>query len=175
MTISGNIVCVLKSAADKLASPAKRKFMAETAITLGRGSQRACEKQLGWCRNTIRKGIHEVEGGIDCIDNFAGRGRKKCEEHNPELLAHIKSIVDTNTESQADPAMNSERLYLKITSNQIRRQLQKIFHYREEQIPAESTVTRILNENNYYLRKVRKTIPKKRSQKQMLSLKIYQL
>jgi len=158
---------MLRSATDKLRGTAKRKFMAETVSTLGRGAQRACENQLGWCRNTIRKGMQEFRSGFDCIDNFSGRGRKKCEEYNPELLKHIKSIVESKTEIQADPAMNSERLYIKITSNEIRRQLGKCFKYSKIQIPSESAMTRILNENNYYLRKVRKTIPKKRSQKQI--------
>ena len=110
--------------------------------------------------------MQEIKTGLDCIDNFSGRGRKKCEEHNPELFNHIKSIVESKSDIQADPAMNSERLYIKITSNEIRRQLEKRFHYSKEQIPSESAMTRILNENNLYLRKVRKTIPKKRFQKQ---------
>ena len=171
MTIPKNMVTMLKSAANKLTGAAKRKFMAETVNTLGRGAQRACEAQLKWCRNTIRKGMQEVRSGFDCIDNFSGRGRKKCEEHNPELLDHIKSIIESKTEIQADPAMNSERLYIKITSNEIRRQLEERFNYSKEQTPSESAMTRILNENNYYLRKVRKTIPKKRSQKQMRYLR----
>lgn len=174
MTIPKNIVSILKSAGDKLGGTAKRKFMADTVNTLGRGSQRACEDQLSWCRNTIRKGILEVRTGFDCIDNFSARGRKKCEEHNPELLNHIKSIIESKSEIQADPAMNSERLYIKITSNEIRRQLGKCFNYGKKQIPSESAMTRILNENNYYLRKVRKTIPKKRSQKQMRYSRTYQ-
>ena len=40
--------------APKLKGAKKRQFMAETVNDLGRGGQRACERQLGWCRNTIR-------------------------------------------------------------------------------------------------------------------------
>ena len=170
MTIAEDVVVLLRSAVNKLKGNAKRKFMAESVNSLGRGAQRACEEQLGWCRNTIRKGMHELRSGLDCIDNFTARGRKKCEEQNPDLLKHIKCIVE-NSDIQADPAMNSERTYLKITSNEIRRQLAKQFNYEEDKIPSVSAMTRILNDNNYFLRKVRKTIPKKRSLKQMLFLK----
>jgi len=31
-------------------------------------------------RVTIRKGVHELKSGIECADNFQGRGRKKAEE-----------------------------------------------------------------------------------------------
>ena len=62
-----------------------------------------------------------MKSGIVCIDNFKGRGRKKAEEKNPKLLEQIRQIVEN--ESQADPAMNSERMYIKMTANAVREEL----------------------------------------------------
>ena len=58
-----------------------------------RGPTRA-ETELGWIRGGIRKGLHELESGIRCVDNFAARGRKRPEYYLPNLLADIQSIVD---------------------------------------------------------------------------------
>ncbi len=160
MILSSAVVGVLSSGAKRLHGAEKRQYMAEAVHSLGRGAQRACEKQLGWCRNTIRKGWHELKSGINCLDNYSARGRKKCEEKNPKLLGHIKKIIESSL--QADPAMNSERIYVKMSCNEIRKQLKKQFHYPDKNIPSEGAMRRILNENNYFLRKVRKTIPKKK-------------
>jgi hypothetical protein len=56
MKIAKSFVRIFKSAAKKLKGAEKRQFMADAVNELGRGGQRACENQLGWCRNTIRKG-----------------------------------------------------------------------------------------------------------------------
>jgi hypothetical protein len=160
MNITTKIVKILKSAADKLSGTKKRMFMAETVNELGYGAQSACEKQLGWCRNTIRKGQKETKASVICIDNFQGRGRKKAEEINPRLLADIKSIVEPD--AQADPAMNSDRLYIKFTANEVRKQLKKRFGYEGSSLPSRITISRKLNQNGWHLKKVRKTIPKKK-------------
>ncbi len=160
MIIEDTIVQILSSGAQRLKGSEKRRYMADTVQLLGRGAQRACEQQLGWCRNTIRKGWHELQSGINCIDNFGARGRKRSEEKNPKLIEHIREIVEAS--SQADPSMQSVRIYVKMTCNQIRLQLKKRFQYDEEDIPLKGSIRRILNDNQYHLRKVRKTLPKKR-------------
>ncbi|MCP3679897.1 MAG: ISAzo13 family transposase, partial [Gammaproteobacteria bacterium] len=107
----------------------------------------------------MRKGWHELQNGINCIGNCSARGRKRCEEKTPKLVAHIREIVEAS--SQADPSMQSERLYIKMSCNQIRLQLKKCFQYDEADIPSKGAIRRILNENKYHLRKVRKTLPQK--------------
>ena len=62
---------------------------------------------LGWCRDTIRKGQHEVKANISCIDNFKGRGRLPAEAHLPGLIDKIHEIVEEK--SQADPTLKSDR------------------------------------------------------------------
>jgi hypothetical protein len=170
MKIAKSFVRIFKSAAKKLKGAEKRQFMADAVNELGRGGQRACENQLGWCRNTIRKGQLEVKASVTCVDYYEGRGRKKAEDKNPNLLLDIKSIVEPD--AQADPAMNSDRLYIKFTANEVRKQLQKRFNYTDSEIPSRITISRKLNENGWHLKKVRKTIPQKKFQKQMQSLTV---
>jgi hypothetical protein len=170
MKILEPLILVLKNTANQLKGMAKRQFMAEAVNSFGKGGQRAAARQLGWCRNTIMKGQNELRTGINCIDNFSGRGRKKAEELNPDLIKDIQSIVEG--ESQADPSLKSERIYLKITAPEVRRQLQERFHYSNDMLPALVTIKRKLNDYGYHLRKVRKTLPKKNSQKPMTFLPI---
>ena len=68
--------------------------------------------------------------------------------------------------------MNSERVYIRMTANAVRDQLKERFNYREDELPVRFTISRKLNQIGYSLKKVRKTIPKKRSPKQMQYLKI---
>ena len=46
-------------------------------------------------------------------------------EKNPKLLEQIRQIVEN--ESQADPAMNSERMYIRMTVNAVREELKTHF------------------------------------------------
>jgi len=73
--------------------------MALTVKELGAGGQSIAERELGWDRGTIRKAIRELESGITCVDNYRGRGRKKIEEHLPNLLIDLKAIVDGQNRS----------------------------------------------------------------------------
>ena len=92
---------LLRETAKELKGSACRLFMARTVRALGEGGQRLAERELGWNRGTIRKGQHELEHGIICIDGYALRGRKRSEDHLLNLLADITTIVDG--QSQADP------------------------------------------------------------------------
>jgi hypothetical protein len=96
-------------------------FMARTVRALGEGGQRLAERELGWNRGTIRKGEHELSHGIVCIDAYSSRGRKRSEEHLPNLLCAITTIVDE--QSQADPQFRTKRLYTRLTATEVRRQL----------------------------------------------------
>ena len=77
--------------AKRLTGSDRRMFMARVVKSLGRGGQRLAASELGWGRNTIIKGCHELESGIVCIDNFSARGRKRAEDHLPHLLVDIQA------------------------------------------------------------------------------------
>ncbi len=95
--------------------------MAQTVQGLGLGGQRLAQSELGWNRDTIRKGIRELESGITCVDNMSAKGRYKAEEHLPNLLEDIKNLVDFH--SQADRSFKSQRLYTRLSATEVRKQL----------------------------------------------------
>ena len=61
----------------KLKGSERRQFMAEVVKSLGRGGQITAERELGWNRRTIRKGMQELEHGMSIADSFKLRGRKR--------------------------------------------------------------------------------------------------
>lgn len=167
MEVTEEVKEFLITAAKGLKGSACRLFMARTVRALGKGGQRRAEKELGWDRGLIRKGEHELKSGIVCADAFNQRGRRRSEEHLPNLLKDITAIVDG--QSQADPQLRSARLYTRLTAAEVRRQLITIYHYTDAQLPTTATITTKLNELGYTLKKVAKTQPQKNSRKPMPS------
>ncbi len=139
----------------------RRMFMARVVEALGPGGQRRAAAELGWCRDTIRKGMREVTSGHPIIDNFAARGRKRAEEHLPNLLEDIRSIADE--QSQTDPTFKTTRLYTRISAAEMRRQLIAQKGYTDKELPCEETIRVKMNGLGYTLRSVQKSRPKKDS------------
>lgn len=150
---------VLIETAKELKGSICRLFMARTVHALGEGGQRLAERELGWNRGTIRKGMHELESKMICIDAYASRGRKRSEEHLPDLLSDIIAIVDG--QSQADPQFRTNRLYTRLTATEVRRQLIAQKGYSDGELPTAETIATKLNELGYSLKKVAKTQPQK--------------
>ncbi len=75
MELTDSLKSLFLETAKTLKGSARRIFMARTVKELGSGGQRRAERELGWNRATIRKGTHELESGLRCVDNFAARGR----------------------------------------------------------------------------------------------------
>ena len=167
MHLSDSLKTLFRETAKTLKGHARRRFLAQTVKELGPGGQRRAERDLGWNRETIRKGLHELESGLICVDNFAARGRKRVEEHLPNLLIDIASIVDS--QSQADPQFRTRRLYTRLDAGEVRRQLMAQYGYTDADLPTVQTITSKLNALGYYPQKVAKSEPKKRSPKPMPS------
>lgn len=159
---------LLKTAKD-LKGNVRRMFMARTVEALGEGGQRLAERELGWNRGTIRKGMHEVAHGIACVDGFRLRGRKRSEAHLPNLLRDLTAIVDG--QSQADPQFRTTRLYTRLTATEVRRQLIAQKGYTDEQLPTAETIGTKLNQLGYYPKKVAKSQPQKNFPRPMPSLR----
>ena len=96
-------------AASALRGPARRYHQAQVVKALGRGAQRFAERALGLNRQTIRKGLEELEKGQPGRNHYEACGRKRAEEHLPELLADIEQIVAPGC--QTDPTFRTTRLY----------------------------------------------------------------
>ena len=146
-------------ASNALKGAACRMFMAQVVNVLGTGGQRQAEQELGWNRGTIRKGQHELTHG-PVEDRVSARGRKRTEEHLPQLPDDLKAIVDS--QSQTDPTFKTTRLYRRMSVAEIRRQLIEQKGYSDEELPCDETLRLTLNELGYYPKKVKKCQPVKK-------------
>jgi hypothetical protein len=165
--LTEEVKALLLNTAKELKGSTRRIFMARTVQALGEGGQRLAERELGWNRGTLRKGKHEVESGIVCVDGFTLRGRKRSEGHLPNLLNDITAIVDG--QSQADPPFRTNRLSTRLTATEVRRQLIAQKGYIDEELPTAETIATKLNMLGYYPKKVAKSQPQKNSPRQMPS------
>jgi len=147
--------------AQALKGSERRQFMAGIVKSFGRGGQSLASKELGWCRDTIRKGRCELENGIAIVDNFAARGRKRTEEKLPNFLSDIRAIADE--QSQTDPSFQSTRLYTRMSARAVRQALIDQKGYTNDELPGEETIRVRLNELGYTLRAVQKSRPQKNS------------
>jgi len=139
----------------------RRMFMARVVDAMGPGGQHRAAEELGWCRDTIRKGKRELESGEPIIDNFSARGRKPAEAHLPQLLEDIRAIADE--QSQTDPTFQTTRLYTRMSAAEMRRQLIEQKGYTDDELPSEETIRVKMNKLGYGLRSVQKSRPKKDS------------
>ena len=149
----------IQSAARKLTGYRRRQFQAEMAIKYCDGSPRQAERVFGWGREAVHTGLHELRTGIRCVDNFGARGRHTTEDANPELVARIHAFVEP--ESQADPKFQTPLAYTRITAKAVHKHLATAAATTAQPVPAERTVSDMLNRLGYRLRRVRKTVPKK--------------
>ena len=161
MELTDDLKVTYREAAKALKGSARRVFMAGIVKSLGVGGQRRAERELGWCRDTVRKGRGELESGEPVADQFSARGRKRAEAKLPNLLTDISAIVDG--QSQTDPTFQSQRLYTRLSAAEVRRQLIVHTGYTDEELPSQETIRTKLNQLGYKLRAVQKSRPQKNS------------
>ena len=110
-----------QATAKSLKGHERRVFMARAVKMLGQGGQSQAHRELGWSRDTIRKGMHEIDSGMAWLDAYSARGRKRAEELLPDLLEDIRAIVDG--QSQTDPSFKTTRLYTRLSAAAVRQAL----------------------------------------------------
>ena len=147
--------------AQALKGSERRQFMAGVVKSLGTGGQSYAAQTFHWGRNTIRKGLQELDSGTPIQDRFSARGRKKAEEKLPHLLEDIQARVDG--QSQTDPSFRTTRLYTRLSAAEVRQQLIQHKGYRDAELPTAETIRVKLNEMGYTLRAVQKSRPQKNS------------
>lgn len=160
MELTDSVKTLFVETAQALRGATRRLFMARVVKTLGPGGAQQAERELGWNRVTLRKGQHELEGGLICLDAFSWRGRKRAEERLPNLLDDIRAIVDC--QSQTDPSFKTTRLYTRLSAAEVRQQLIIQKGYPEDELPTTRTLSTKLNESGYHLRQVAKSKPQKK-------------
>lgn len=155
--LNDNLKSLYIKTAQKLKGSDRRQFMAEVVKSLERGGQTSAEKELGWNRRTIRKGMQELEHGMSIADSFKLRGRKRTEENLPNLLSDIVSIVEPH--SQTDPSFKSTKLYTRLSAAEVRHQLIELKDYQDGELPSKEIIRQRLNQLGYSLKRVFKTKP----------------
>jgi hypothetical protein len=158
LALTDSLKVLLKDTATRLKGTERRQFMAKVVQSLGRGEAVQAERELGWNRGTVRKGLYELEHGL-IHDAFEQRGRKPAEAKLPQLLADIQAIVEHQT--QADPSLTSQRLYTRLSAPEVRRQLMAQKGYSDAELPSNEVIRQRLNQLGYRLKRVAKTKPQK--------------
>src|SRR5689334_1929352 len=121
MDLTDTLKSLFIDTAKALKGSARRLFMARTVKELGPGGQQRAARELGWGRMTIRKGLYELDSGVECIDAVRLRGRK--------------------------PA---EHLYTRLSAAEVRRQLIAQKGYSDVELPTAATISAKLNARGYY-------------------------
>ena len=159
MELTDDLRSLLVDTAASLRGADRRLFMAQTVDRLGLGQRRA-HRLLGWTRDTLRKGLHELRSGVTCLDACSARGRKPVEVHLPQLRTDIEALVQDHC--QTDPTFQTTRRYCRLSAAEVRRQLIAHKGYTDEQLPTIQTLTTKLNAWGFRLRKVAKCRPQKK-------------
>lgn len=152
---------LIKEAVKRLTGYRKREYIAQISLDYYQGNARKTEREMGWGRVCVAKGLKEKETGVRCIDNYKATGRKRTEDKSPNLSEDIKSLADLQT--QADPSMKSGSLtYTRITAKAMRNALIEEKGYSDHELPCEVTIGNILNRLGYNLKRVLKAKPEKK-------------
>jgi transposase len=152
---------LLRQGADRLRGHERRLFMAEVTLKLCDGNVRKAERRFGWGRDTVAKGLNELQQGVRCLENFAARGRPRMEDKNPQLAQDIRTLMEPHT--QADPELKSARRYSSLSAAEVLEALQTKKGYTLENLPSERTMRDILNRMNYRLKRIQKGKPLKKT------------
>ena len=75
--MNGETKILIKDACKRLTGHKRRAYQADITTKYFNGSPYKAEREMGWGRESVTKGLKEAESGIRCVDNFQGRGRKK--------------------------------------------------------------------------------------------------
>jgi hypothetical protein len=148
---------LLRVGAQRLTGHQRRLFQAQVCSTLCGGNPRQAERRFGWGRQTVQKGLHELQSGVRCLEHFKARGRRRSEDQNPQLAHDIRAVVEP--QPYADPELKSARRYSNLSAAEVLTALQTIKGYRAEDLPSERTMRDLLNRMNYRLKRIQKGKP----------------
>ena len=146
-----------RSTLKKLAGCDRRLFMASIVKSMGRGGALCADRELGWDRTTVRKGLHELRTGVTCVDAVRQRGRKPAEARLPNLEADLRAMGEAA--SQTDPTFRTTQLYRRLTAGEARRQLIEEKGYHPQEVPSERSLRRKLSALGFKPRRVAKSKP----------------
>jgi hypothetical protein len=154
MELTASLKELLIETARKLKGRDRRRFMALTVKELGPGGQRLAERELGWSRVTIRKGLRELEMGETDLSPPASHGRHRAEERLPQLLADICALIEQQRRLDPDPQCGSYPRVACLSAAEVRRRLVSDFGYTDDELPTVQTIAAKLKSLGYYPRRM---------------------
>ncbi len=137
---------------EELDERARRRWAAVEALSLGHGGKSAVAVATGLSRDTIRRGICELEAaeerGSARRVRKPGGGRKRLTEKDPSLLSDLESLVEPTTRGDPESPLrwtckSTRQLARELTSN--------------KRTVSPMTVSRLLRQAGYSLQGNRKT------------------
>lgn len=152
---------LLRLAARRLTGPKRRLFIAEVTVQLCGGSARRAERRFHWGRQTVTKGLQELQQGLRWVDNFQARGRPRLEAKHPQLAQDIRELAEPHT--HADPELKRERRYANLSAEEMRTLLRTKKGYTAAALPSVRTLRDILNRLGYRLKRIQKAKPLKKT------------
>ena len=158
--LTPSVKAMLREAGRLLTGHQRRAFLAQVTDAFFAGSARRAESHLGWNRFTIKQGQKERQSGIVCLEDFHARGNQPIEEKWPDLEADVRALADA--QAQADPQLRSTLSYTRLSAGALRRALIQEKGWSPAEVPAERTLSDVLNRLGYRLRSVAKTRPEKK-------------
>jgi len=156
LNITSETKSVWRQTLSQLSGQARRIFMASVVKGLGRGGAAWAKRELGWDPTTLRKGLSELNAGAAAPDGLHLRGRKGFVAKLPKLKEDLRAICEATC--QTDPTFRTTQLYRRLTAAEALRQLVEK-GYREEELPSERSICRMLGELGFKPRRVAKTKP----------------
>jgi hypothetical protein len=150
----------LRLAASQMTGSKRRAFEAEMAWKYCAGNPLQAESIFGWSRRTVAVGLAERRTGIICLGaQSAFSGRKRWEDTHPEAADDLRRLADAH--AQQDPTFRTTLAYTRLTAQAALAAL-TAQGYREDQLPAPSTMAEVLNRLGFRLRKVVKAKAQKK-------------
>ena len=153
--LTDKVKSTLKKAVKMMHCVNKRRFQAQVTTDYLDGSPRKAERVFGWGREAVKKGIQEMKLGIQCVDNYSARGRKRTESKIPALEKDIHDLAEPT--SQADSHLRTPFAYTRITGTGIRQALTDRKGHSSLILPGDRTFRSILNRLDYRLKRVQNT------------------
>jgi len=156
----------IKDAAKKLKGVLRRAFQAQVVFDYCDGNISHTKTVFGRNQPTIQRALCERETG-EIIPDAPRKGRDTFSEKLPNLQTDIRSLVDPN--SQTHPTFETSFRYTRMTAKAVLETLVKEKGYKEEELPALSTMRKLLGDMGYRLQRIQKTKPQKKFPKRKQS------
>ena len=150
----------VRLAASKMTGATRRAFEAEMTMKYCDGNARQAESVFGWGRHTVEVGLAERRTGIMCLGaQPTCSGRPRWEDAHPQVAEALQKQAAAH--AKQDPTFRTLLAYTRLTAKGALEGL-RAQGYRDDQLPAPSTMAAVLNRLGFRLRKVIKAKPQKK-------------